>query len=50
MLMKLTWVYNKNEIEIAKVIEKYVGLGVGNYVYLHLKVVAKACHKLKTKK
>jgi hypothetical protein len=22
MLMKLTWVYNKNEIEIAKVIEK----------------------------
>ncbi len=50
MLMKLTWVYNKNEIEIAKVIEKYVSLGVGNYVGLHLKVVAKACHKLKTKK
>lgn len=50
ILMKLTWVYNNNEIEIAKVIEKYVGLGVGNYVGLHLKVVAKACHKLKTKK
>jgi hypothetical protein len=32
------------------IIEKYVSFGVGNYVALHLKVVAKACHKLKTKK